>query len=327
MSTNSKIEWTEDTWNPVAGCSMVSEGCRHCYAVAMTHRLGAIAEAAEAKGKDPGKTAHYKGLTVLNGRDERHFNGTVRTIESALDIPLRRKKPTLYFVNSMADLFHKDVPFEFIDKVFAVMALCPQHTFQVLTKRPERMAGYMCQKFMPFADSHGREESLVNIAEANGISVELKTPPGHLSEPWGNAAGIPWPLPNVWLGTSVEDQETADERIPHLLKCPAAVRWLSMEPLLGPVDLPDKHAGTICGYGGRACREKYEHGTSVCGECPLRQSKMFDWVVLGGESGKGARPMHPDWARDIRDQCEAAGVAFHFKQWGDWMPWGDDSAW
>ena len=183
----------------------------------------------------------YCGLTANNHRGERHFNGVVRCIEEAMGIPLKRRKPTTYFVNSMSDLFHRDVPFGFVDKVFAVMALCPRHTFQILTKRPERMAEYMA----------------------------------------GRAAVSP---PNVWLGTSVENQAAADERIPHLLETAAAVRFLSCEPLLGPL--------TTLGLRG------------------------LNWVIVGGESGPNARPCNIDWIRAIVQQCREAGVPCFVKQLG-----------
>lgn len=238
----SKIEWTDATWNPVAGCTWASPGCDVCYAATMTRRL-------EAMGK-----ADYTGLTT-----KKHFNGVVRTLPHKLDAPLRWKKPRMVFVNSMSDLFHKDVPTEFIWQVFCAMQQAPRHTFQILTKRPERMAGVVAEMY---------------------------------------AASCSDPLPNVWLGTSVENQAMADERIPHLLDCPAAVRFLSCEPLLGPVELT-----------------RYD----VDGRYMPRLPVKLDWVIVGGESGHGARPMHPDWARSLHDQCQAAGVPFFFKQWGEWI--------
>lgn len=263
MANNSSIEWTEATWNPVTGCTRASPGCDNCYAVTMTRRLAAMGQ-----GK-------YKGL-VNPGKG--HFNGVVKTHNAALDVPLRRKKPTVYFVNSMSDLFHKDVPFSFVDKVFAVMALSPQHTFQVLTKRPERMAEY--------------------VTGQGGIyNVEGRIQAGmfaHASEfpAWA------WPPPNVWLGTSVEDQERADERIPHLLRCPAAIRFLSCEPLLGPVTVFDVNRS---------------HGVVASGLWPW---DLIHWVIAGGEFGARFRPVHADWIRSLRDQCIATGVPFFFKQWG-----------
>jgi len=202
----------------------------------------------------------------------------------------------------MSDLFHKDVPFEFIAAVFGVMGACPQHVFQVLTKRPERAVEF-------FEWVEGRNiadiacKYLDNVGFETGCGAALDCDEG-------------WPLPNVWLGTSVEDQPTADERIPHLLKCPAAVRWVSYEPALGPVSL-------------RAAMLKQKDadidGFLATPDGPVHVDDWnvaIHWVVVGGESGSGARPMHPDWARNIRGQCQAAGVPMLFKQWGAWAPRG-----
>lgn len=312
MSANSKIEWTDRTWNPVSGCSFASEGCRNCYAVRMTHRLEAM-----------GQVEKYGGLTVLSARKERHFNGTVKTHETTLAEPFGWKKPQRVFVNSMSDLFHPGVPFEFIDQVFAVMALCRQHTFQVLTKRPDRMAEYFNTK--PYGEdgwSIGRGEHGIKTVlfdwQQGGCEWLNNLPIWHeyrglipLADLGGEA---PFPLPNVWLGTSVEHQAAADKRIPHLLKCPAAVRFLSCEPLLGPVDLEahidagdDRHCSWCGGFSEI-------DGKHDCYDPTLG----IHWVVAGGESGPKARPMHPDWVRGLRDQCAAAAVPFHFKQWGAW---------
>lgn len=263
MAANSKIEWTDRTWNPITGCTRVSAGCDNCYAVTMTKRL-------EAMGQEK-----YTGLVKLG---KEHFNGTVKCHDDTLLDPLKWRKPQRIFVNSMSDVFHKDVPFEFIDKIFAVMVLCPHLTFQVLTKRPERAAEYLN------AWAKTNREPMRDFVE---------TLTGHRS------LLAEWPIPNVWLGTSVEDQKAADERIPHLLKCPAAVRFLSCEPLLGPVDL------------AYTCF----NGADSFGSMP-----GIHWVICGGESGPNARPMHPDWARSLRDQCVAASVPLFFKQWGEWWP-------
>lgn len=307
----SAIEWTNETWNPVTGCSRVSAGCDNCYAVTMSHRLGAMAATERRQGKDPGRKSAYGGLTVLNGKGHRHFNGTVRCNEDALSIPLGWKKPRKVFVNSMSDLFHPKVPFEFIDRVFAVMALCPQHTFQILTKRPERAAEYLAE------------------CDVEGLRMAKGTPPkllgDRISEHIAQHAGIApfrlrdrWPLPNVWLGASVENQEQ-DERIRHLLNCPAYVRFLSCEPLLGPVDLMPVFNG--CPKCGSFDCESSEDA-AWCESCrhTITPEDGIDWVIVGGESGPRARPMHPDWARSIRDQCAAAGVPFFFKQWGEYGP-------
>lgn len=205
--------------------------------------------------------------------------------EDKLYAPLRWKRPRRIFVNSMSDLFHDDVPDSFIARVFAVMARTPQHTYQILTKR------------------HGRMRSLLNQPKFAELVQDLTDPTGLMSV---------WPLPNLWLGVSVESQQWADIRIPALLDTPAAVRWLSMEPLLGPVDLH------YCA-GVDAIEKDWVGGPSGGSGAP---HPFIDWVVVGGESGPGARPMHADWARSLRDQCTAAGVPFFFKQWGEWAPNG-----
>jgi protein gp37 len=270
MAENSSIEWTDCTWNPVTGCTRVSPGCDSCYAATMTYRL-------ESMGQPK-----YTGLTVLNKAGDRHFNGKVLTHDDALDIPLKWKKPRRVFVNSMSDLFHRDVPFGFVDKVFAVMALCPQHTFQILTKRPERMAEFFARGGVDFR------------AMIAGLKL---APKGMKMEDTGLAidAGC-WKLPNVWLGTSIENQQAADERIPHLLKVPAAVRFLSVEPLLGAVDL--------------VSWLPYQANRGYEGEMPPK----IDWVIVGCESGPHARPMDIAWARFLRDQCKDGSVPFFMKQ-------------
>jgi len=237
MSTG--IEWTDETWNPTTGCTKVSEGCDHCYAERITNRFGG-----------PGA-----------------FD-TVVLHPDRLDKPLHWRKPRMVFVDSMSDLFHDDVPDYFIVNVFLAMAMSPEHTFQVLTKRPGRMASLLARW------EGGKFDQLVG-------------------------------LPNVWLGTSVENQKWADVRIPKLLETPAAVRFVSAEPLLGPVDVRAWFPWQTRAYEGTI---------------PL------DWVIVGGESGPDARPMHPDWARSLRDQCQAAGVPYFFKQWGEWAEAGPDRA-
>lgn len=217
MSTLSDIEWTEMTWNPTVGCTKISPGCKHCYAETMAKRLQGM-----------GMRGYENGfrLTLMPER---------------LAEPLERRKPTVYFVNSMSDLFHEKVPFEYIGRVFDVMARAPQHTFQVLTKRAERMAVF-CR--------------------------DIRVPP------------------NVWLGVSVENRKHGVPRIDVLRTIDAAVRFLSVEPLLedlGQIDLSD-----------------------------------IQWVIVGGESGRKARPMKPEWVDGIKRQCDAAEIAFFFKQWGAW---------
>jgi protein gp37 len=288
----SKIEWTTDTWNPIAGCTKVSAGCTHCYAEIMANRLAAIERARNeqsfwaADGKEPSEK--YQNVVNEQGR----WNGKITFVEKALQEPLQRKKPTTYFVNSMSDLFHENVPDETIDRIFAVMALCPQHTFQVLTKRPDRMLAYM---------SRGDNEHGDFFERISDAAVDLTGSPcaAHVED-------TTWPLPNVWVGVSVENQAAADARIPLLLQTPAAVRFLSIEPLLGPVDL-QKYLYPL--PTARDLRHDLPPDYSV-------KPKPLHWVIVGGESGPGARPMHPDWARSLRDQCQAAGVPFFFKQWG-----------
>lgn len=225
MGLGSSIEWTEATWNPVAGCTILSPGCTNCYAMRMARRL-------EAMGQ-----RKYKATTRLSGGRAK-WTGRVVLDERSLEIPKAWTRGRLIFVNSMSDLFHDDIPVEFIRRVFAVMADTPQHTYQILTKRAERL----------------RE-----------LSPQLT---------WSS---------NVWMGVSVESQRYWP-RVDELRQTGARVRFLSLEPLLGPV-VPTDLSG-------------------------------IHWVIAGGESGPGARPMKPEWVRNIRDACAAQGVAFHFKQWG-----------
>ncbi len=225
MANNSSIEWTEATWNPVTGCTVISPGCTNCYAMRLARRL-------ELMGQPK-----YAGTTRISGGRAK-WNGTVKLDLAALDIPKRWTVGRTIFVNSMSDLFHEQIPLDFIQQVFATMAEATQHTFQILTKRAERAA-------------------------------ELSTK-------------LPWPA-NVWMGVSVENMDYIG-RIDELRKTNAAVKFLSLEPLLGPLENLD--------LGG------------------------IGWAIAGGESGPAARPIKPDWVRSIRDQCLSAGVAFHFKQWG-----------
>lgn len=316
MAENSKIEWTDATWTPVRAryiglsrdnpklkpiigwhCEHASEGCRNCYAETMNKRLGT--------GLD------YKpGNLAPRGTAEMFLD------ENLLLAPLKWRKPKRIFACSMTDLFADFVPDAFIDRMFAVMALCPQHSFQVLTKRPERMRDYLNRACGRIADAVMALRK-TPLALAKGLGPNAIGPLPHI-EPGAQW----WPLPNVWLGTSVEDQAAADARIPHLLATPAAKRFLSCEPLLGPVDLTNmdverhiaaRELGLIGGYWINALSGKNDDMGRPCPEVP-----SLDWVIAGGESGPGARPMHPDWARSLRDQCAAAGVPFFFKQWGNW---------
>jgi protein gp37 len=295
MAITSSIEWTDASWNCLAGCEAVSPGCAHCYAATMTRRL-------EAMGQ-----ADYAGLTTA-----KHFNGKVRCLPHKLDVPLKWRKPRRVFVNSMSDLFHEDVPDAFIRQVFGVMSNCGQHTFQILTKRAQRMADW-------FADQANRLTACqAEFVVDDDAYAATRTPTGRnrvrdlraINGTHGASVGDGnyWPLPNVWLGVSAEDQQRADERIPWLLQTPAAVRFVSAEPLLGAIDLWKWITPKVC-----KCR-----GNTDC-ECFPGKS-LLDWIIAGGESGPHARPSHPDWFRSLRDQCQAAGVAFFFKQWGEWLP-------
>lgn len=277
MSEASKIQWTDATWNPVAGCDKVSPGCQNCYAIRDAHRL--------AGNPNPKVSEKYRGLT----RSSKNWSGLgARFWEAALAIPLHWRKPRRVFVNSESDLFHASITDEQIAAVFGVMAMCRRHTFQILTKRPERMVEW----FVRF----GSGELLVPPSQrAQAIALSIMR--GGDDDGFFKTDLVPWPLPNVWLGVSAEDQQRADERIPLLLRSPAAVRFVSCEPLLGAVNLSD-----------------IRHGNDP--DLPV----FPDWVICGGESGPNARPMHPEWARSLRDQCQAERVPFFFKQWGEWEP-------
>lgn len=278
-----KIEWTDEVWNPVTGCSKVSHGCKYCYAERVFPRP-------------------YPGRAFTD----------VRTHPERLDAPLRWRKPRRVFVNSMSDLFHDDVPDDFINEVFAAMALAPQHTFQVLTKRPLRMKKYMTS----WPDGAGRVHHIRSAVRRMLYGDRRDWSSDDPEWKRAMAAVAVWPLPNVWLGVSVEDQETADYRIPFLLDTPAAVRWVSAEPLLGPVDL-GKWLWSCCGNTTTGAEYMGQREEVCCNQPEPRD--LLDWLVAGGESGPHARPMHPDWPRSLRDQCAAAGVPFFFKQHGEWL--------
>lgn len=308
MAEHSHIEWTDATWNTITGCSVVSPGCTNCYAMKL---------AGTRLQHHPSRA----GLTV-DSKAGPVWNGQVRLNEDWLTHPLQWKRPRRIFVCAHGDLFHESVPDEWIDRVFAVMALSPQHTFQVLTKRAARMRAYCSDPavvrrvYLLACDlTVELEPGVVLIAPGmderlapNGPRVFLDT----------------WPLPNVWMGVSAEDQARADERIPDLLATPAAVRFLSAEPLLGAIDL---RRIELRRHGELPNDRSNRLGDYVQ---PLRgsftDSPRIGWVIVGGESGPGARPMHPDWARQIREACAAAGVPFFFKQWGAWFPYGERDA-
>jgi protein gp37 len=292
MSSSTKIEWTRSddgtagaTWNPVTGCTEVSPGCDRCYAKTFAERWR-------------GTPGHYY---------EHGFDVQLRP--DKLDQPLRWTRPRRIFVNSMSDLFHDQVSDAYIATVWAVMALSPHHTFQVLSKRHGRMRSLLSSVVF---DSLVRDE-VNRLLDAGAAFPNSCEPEGHR---------LDWPLSNVWLGVSAENQMWADIRIPALLDTPAAVRFVSAEPLLGPIDL----IGQLC----ETCDADVE--APQCNTCYRRwwirpdRANRIDWVIVGGESGPGARPMHPDWARSLRDQCRVAGTAFFFKQWGNWIPQPDQGA-
>ncbi len=292
MSDKSAIEWTDATWNPVTGCTKVSQGCKHCYAEREWPRLAAPRE----------KPNIYTGRAFTD----------VMCHPEKLNIPLRWAKPRRIFVNSMSDLFHESVPDEFIDKVFASMALCPQHTFQVLTKRPKRMHDYLTEELGDRIAAAGEKfvDEGVLTSQQHADRAHYYTDVSDQERHWHSIYSR-WPLPNVWLGVSVEDQVTADERIPLLLQTPAAVRWVSAEPLLSEINLRAIDLGDLYWLNALTSdvRIMFDGGMPAA----PRFGKL-DWVVAGGESGPKARPMHPDWVRSLRDQCQAAGVPFFFKQ-------------
>jgi protein gp37 len=274
------ISWTEETWNPIVGCRRVSPGCQHCYAEVLAARVANAAQAGLRAGKRlTSVQSAYRQVVMwergkMDAADSHDvalpkWNGRLVLIRDRVNEPLTWTRPRLVFVNSMSDLFYPSLLDEQIDRIVSVMSRARHHTFQVLTKRPERMASYLNDP-----DTQRR------IAERNG------------------GQGLEWPLPNVWWGTSAENQEAFDQRIDHLVACRknAAVLWLSLEPLIGPVTL-----------------------TAV----PDAIRAFIDWVVVGGESGAGARVMGLAWVRQLRDECAAAGIPFHFKQWGAWYPYGD----
>lgn len=292
-----------NTWNPVTGCTRASAGCDNCYAVRVTQRIAGYGN------------EKYAGL-VNSGKS--HFNGVVKCHEADLAGPLRKRKATTYFVNSMSDLFHDRVPFDFIDKVFAVMAMCPEHKFLVLTKRADRMEEYF----------KASEAELFDRWQTAACATSVGNSPC--------AAGLvgerlDWPLANVGLGVSVEDQEQVEKRIPPLLRVPAAMRFLSCEPLLGPLVLPLKFCGKCFGFTATIeVNNGKDWGCAICktykgsykGRAWHPESITgIDWVIVGGESGHNARPINPKWVRRIREQCKEAEVPFFFKQWGEYEPY------
>jgi protein gp37 len=312
MGDKSKIEWTEATWNPVTGCDKVSAGCLHCYAETMAKRLQAMGQANYSAG--------FK----------------VRTHEPMLRVPIQWTRPRTIFVNSMSDLFHPAVPFAFIDRVYAIMAMCGRHTFQVLTKRPERAVEY-----------YATFDADCNTVSGSDGGFRLGCAAGELLDgAWIHGPGkpyrkmieqficdthdqpVPWPLPNVWVGTSIENQPMAERRMPELVKIPAVVRFVSFEPLLGPVDVSpwlyrelDTESRNYLYDGTGGHPDLYPQAVEKAS-----RTNVLQWAIVGGESGPDARAMHPAWARGLRDQMMRAEIPFYFKQWGEWAPFelGDD---
>lgn len=280
----SNIEWTDSTWNPVIGCRRVAEGCRHCYAETMSKRLAAMGQ------KD------YASILDAKGK----FNGKAITRPATLAEPLSWKKPRMVFVNSMSDLFHEDVPFEFIAAVFGVMAACPRHTFQVLTKRPDRAL-----EFCGFRWATGARYEGAGYREACNRDARR-----HVGDAMPYDGALAWPLKNVWLGVSIATQADADKNIPTLLKCPAAVRFVSAEPLVEAVALGDAL------HTWRTRANTAANVLNPSNPLPHEITPALDWVIVGGESGPGARPCDVAWIRSIVEQCATAEVPCFVKQVG-----------
>jgi protein gp37 len=256
MGDKSGIEWTDATWNCIYGCSRVSPGCEHCYAERMTRRL-----------------ARGSALTILTSKGVRWSN-KIDLAPERLDQPIRWQRPRMIFVNSLSDVWHKDVPNEYIAAMFGIMAATPRHTFQILTKRAARLPDW-------FGWLGNRP-----LTECYRAAMKYVPKVADLIDP-----SVTWPLKNVWIGVSVEDQKRAEDRLPYLEEIPAAVRFVSAEPLLGPLDFAD----ALFGW-----------------------ADTIDWVIVGGESGPGSRPMERAWAESIRDQCLDGMVPFFMKQWGQY---------
>lgn len=354
MSANSSIEWTDRTWNPVRGCSRVSEGCRNCYAERIAARFSRSID--DIPGPRIGQTHDaFHGFAEPTPAGPR-WTGRVELIDDKLREPLTWRTPARVFVNSMSDLFHENLLDDAIDKVFAVMALAPQHTFQVLTKRADRMHDYFAklpgmQRLARIAYEAGMISGKVVLGQGGEIAWSA-TPSTRTIERDGSWQFPAWPLPNVWLGVSVEDQENADKRIPELLQTPAAVRFVSAEPLLGEVDLGLSSATCACcprwasrwvsvpcmviadfpmclqpQFRNRFVRPGIHratsnpHGALSVNGIGLRPSDFealpsLDWVIVGGESGPGARPFDLEWGQSAVNQCRVANVPVFVKQFG-----------
>jgi protein gp37 len=298
-----KIEWATETWNPVVGCTKISPACDNCYALTMGRRLKGMARACRERGEDPGRRAHYEKAV---GSFEW---ASVQLVPEALEDPLHWERPRTVFVVSMGDLFHIDVPPTYVDAVFAVMALAEQHTFIVLTKRAHRMGKYISgiseaskayREFEPDNPIHGPICAMLRDgAREWGIDApEIKRR---------------WPLSNVIGMVTAENQDMANKRLTWLTETGFSRIGVSIEPMLGPVDLTQIWAGrenlytnALTGEFGQAGRMRHVFGV-----------RKLSWVIAGGETGPGARPMRLEWVRSLRDQCIAAEVPFFFKAWGD----------
>jgi protein gp37 len=321
MGDSTGISWTDATWNPVRGCSRVSAGCQRCYAEQQAARIVRMGN---------GKPTAYDGLVKLVTRNvlvaEPRWTGVVRLVPEHLADPIRWKRPRRIFVNSMSDLFHESLTNEQIAAVFGVMAAAPQHTFQILTKRAKRMRewfawaraeafefgesvldyGLMLAAYV--GDELGEGSLDASAAHSTRFQDLIYDAWARIGADGGTVLETPWPLPNVWLGVSVENQDAADERTPELLRTPAAVRFLSCEPLLGPVDL---HAIQIPGEReGLRFSSLQRHHDDRFGQ----SDTTIDQVIAGCESGPGARPCDVTWLQSLRDQCAAADVAYFLKQ-------------
>ena len=303
MSDRSAIEWCDASWSPVRGCAPVSAGCANCYAARMAHRFS-------GPGKKP-----YEGLT----RDGK-WTGEVRLVPKLLYQPLRWRKPRRIFVGSMSDLFHEAVPWDFIDAIFGVMALCSRHAFQVLTKRPARMRNYLANST--------RHEAVIAAMRLVAGSVETRWSKSQLLacyartfQEWEKLESV-WPLPNVHLGISAENQEMLDRRVPDLLATPEAVRFVSAEPLIEELNLRRFFAHSI------HCAKAHSMGNPEC-RCP-----RLHWVIVGGESGPGARPCKIEWVRSIVEQCHNSDVPCFVKRlpgypkdMATWPAWSQVREW
>lgn len=298
----SKIEWTDATWSPIRGCSMVSAGCTNCYAMKQAHRFS-------------GKGKAYEGLTKLSANGP-VWTGKVRLVPELLDQPLRWKKPRRIFVNSMSDLFHESVPFEFIDRVFAVMALSDQHVFQVLTKRPERMLEYMQRVADELTVDEFGNGPLAFACRQTSINAGHKLPQN------APLKLLDWPLPNCWLGVSVENQETANQRVPVLLGIPAALHWVSCEPMLDDVDFTWLQVNEGINGGELKSINYVQTVDALNGTYITDMGMAYDtpnklkWIIVGGESGVGARAFCMSWVRNIIHDCTDAKVPVFVKQLG-----------